>query len=141
MSKLPTNAVGVEYTYDEIMAKGKKRREAKKAASEYKDAFGEGSVERGEVNLNVETREGRKNRKNMVDLMQPVWRAEAEDARMATSKVAVERLYDDAGRHVDVASALAPEIARRKGLHATRGRLTFGPPAGGWPQFKKKASE
>ena len=136
VSSLPKNAVGVEYTYDEIMAKGRKRKIAAAASKELYSAFGEKAIVQKKVNLDPDTREGRRNRKNMVDLMTPVWRAEAEDGRIAQSKVVRERLFDDAGRAVEVAAPLAESIAKKSGLRATR-RLSFGPPAGGWPVFDK----
>ena len=99
--------------------------------SEIKSAFGEQAVQNKRVNLDENTREGRENRRKMLDLMSPAWRAEAERGTRANARIVKEELRTSDGRSMFPAAAFAEQVANERGMkpvvHYGGTRLVAGP--------------
>jgi len=67
-------------SYEQVMSIGREARKTEAMMPTWGDvesAFGERAAETGEVNLDERTRDGKRNRRRMLDMLTPVWRRQA----------------------------------------------------------------
>lgn len=70
-------------SYEEVMEIGRQARKTEAlmpSDRDIEDAFGSTAAETGRVNLDLASRDGKRNRSRLLDMMQPVWRRQAEVA-------------------------------------------------------------
>lgn len=104
----------ITLTLDQLLAH-KKVKDTMPSWGDVKDAFGQGAVDTGVVNLDPETVEGSRNRGLLSEMMQPNMRAESDAGESIQLKKV--RLYDDANRPHDVPEITAQSIIEQGKLH------------------------
>lgn len=101
-------------TLDQVLAQ-KKAADSMPTWSDIRDAFGQGAVDSGKVNLDLNTPDGARNRQLLSEMMAPGLRAEADRGEAFKMKMAT--LYDDANRPHEVPEASVEMVLQQGRLH------------------------